>query len=111
MDEEKKKNIPTENGGWLGMNKKNDNKSVFEKLQFPEGMTYGHRSSLREECSKFLWFAYLIDFLSLKALSTIYLGSVKDMIFRLRKLDSNCNIEDLMAIEFDESKTVAVIRG
>lgn len=36
------------------MNKKNDNKSVFEKLQFPEGMTYGHRSSLREECSKFL---------------------------------------------------------
>jgi len=31
MDEEKKKNIPSENAGWLGMNKKND-KSVFEKL-------------------------------------------------------------------------------
>lgn len=110
MDEEKKKNYNTQNAGGLGMNKKND-KSVFEKLQFPEGMTYGHRSSLWEECSKFLRFAYLVDFLSLKALSNIYLGSVKDMIVRLRKLDSYCNISDLMAIEFDESKTVAAVRG
>lgn len=74
-------------------------------------MTYGHWSSLREECSKFLWFAYIVDFLSLKALSSIYLGSVKDMIVRLRKLDSYCNIDDLMSIEFDESKTVAAVRG
>jgi dynein heavy chain len=52
-------------------------------LGFPEGMTYGHRSSLRKECSRFLRFAYLVDFLSLESLANIYLGSVKDLIERL----------------------------
>jgi len=53
-----------------------------------------------------LWFAYLVDFLSLKALSNIYLNSVRDMINRLRKLDTFCNIDELMATELDESKAV-----
>jgi len=76
-------------------------------------MTYGHRSSLREECSRFLRFAYLIDFLSLQALSKIYLSSVKDMILRLQKLDNGCEIEEIirMASEYDQSKQVAAVRG
>ena len=75
-------------------------------------MTYGHKSSLWEQCSWFLWFAYLVDFLSLKALSNIYLNSVKDMINWLWKLDTFCNIDELMAAELDESKAVTTaIRG
>jgi dynein heavy chain, axonemal len=63
--------------------KKKETDNAFEKLGFPEGMTYGHRSSLRKECSRFLRFAYLVDFLSLEALANIYIGSVREMVFRL----------------------------
>ena len=51
--------------------------NVFEKLGFPEGMTYGHRSSLRKECSRFLRFAYLVDFLSLEALKKYLFWIIK----------------------------------
>ena len=81
LDEERKKNNPIQSSNTITMKRKaSDN--VFEKLGFPEGMTYGHRSSLRKECSRFLRFAYLVDFLSLEALKNIYLGSVKDMVVR-----------------------------
>jgi dynein heavy chain len=63
--------------------KRKESSNVFEKLGFPEGMTYGHRSSLRKECSRFLRFAYLVDFLTLDSLANIYTGSVRDMINRL----------------------------
>jgi dynein heavy chain len=83
--------------------KRKASNNVFEKLGFPEGMTYGHRSSLRKECSRFLRFAYLVDFLSLEALASIYKGSVLEMINRLRMLDDKCELEYVMAMEFDES--------
>lgn len=83
--------------------KRKASNNVFEKLGFPEGMTYGHRSSLRKECSRFLRFAYLVDFLSLEALANIYTGSVHEMIKRLRELDSYCSIDTIMAMEIDEA--------
>lgn len=86
LDEERKKNNPIQSSNTIVMKRKASN-NVFEKLGFPEGMTYGHRSSLRKECSRFLRFAYLVDFLSLESLSSIYIGSVKDMIERLEELD------------------------
>jgi dynein heavy chain len=82
--------------------KRKASNNVFEKLGFPEGMTYGHRSSLRKECSRFLRFAYLIDFLSLESLANIYVGSVADMIRRLEELDSYCDMEKVMSMDFDE---------
>jgi dynein heavy chain len=82
--------------------KRKASNNVFEKLGFPEGMTYGHRSSLRKECSRFLRFAYIIDFLSLESLANIYLGSVRDLIKRLEALDANCDMERVMTMEFDE---------
>lgn len=82
--------------------KRKASNNVFEKLGFPEGMTYGHRSSLRKECSRFLRFAYLIDFLSLESLANIYIGSVADMIRRLEELDSYCDMEKVMSMDFDE---------
>lgn len=83
--------------------KRKASNNVFEKLGFPEGMTYGHRSSLRKECSRFLRFAYLVDFLSLEALSGIYIKSVQDMIERLRDLDERCDMDKVMTMDFDEA--------
>jgi dynein heavy chain len=82
--------------------KRKTSNNVFEKLGFPEGMTYGHRSSLRKECSRFLRFAYIIDFLSLEALANIYTGSVADLIRRIEDLDKNCEMDKVMTMEFDE---------
>ena len=82
--------------------KKKESKNVFEQLGFPEGMTYGHRSSLRKECSRFLRFAYLVDFLSLEALSNIYIGSVHDMIQRLQDLDKGCDIEEVLKVDHSD---------
>jgi hypothetical protein len=65
-------------------------------------MTYGHRSSLRKECSRFLRFAYLVDFLSYEALTNIYIGSVKDMIHRVKELNDDCDIEKIMKIDFSD---------
>jgi len=83
--------------------KRKASNNVFEKLGFPEGMTYGHRSSLRKECSRFLRFAYIIDFLSLEALANIYTGSVSDLIRRLEDLDHHCDMEKVMTMDFDEN--------
>lgn len=92
--------------------KKKTSNNVFEKLGFPEGMTYGHRSSLRKECSRFLRFAYLVDFLSMEALANIYIGSVQSMIHRIRELDMDCDMSKIMATDFDETnQTGTVVRG
>lgn len=50
-------------------------------------MTYGHRANLRKECTRFLRFAYLVDFLAMEGLTSIYVNSVKDMITKLERLD------------------------
>ena len=65
-------------------------------------MTYAHRSSLRNECSRFLRFSYLVDFLALEALSRIYIGSLELMIERIQDLDAYANMEELMTMSFDQ---------
>ena len=67
-------------------------------------MTYGHRSSLRKECSRFLRFAYLVDFLSLESLANIYTGSVSDMIERLKTLNDDCNMDEVMNKDYDDQQ-------
>lgn len=85
--------------------KRKETHDVFTKLGFPPGMTYGHRSSLRKECIKFLRFAYLVDFLSLESLAKIYTTSVSDMIERLMKLDNSGSerLQAILTMEFDDS--------
>jgi dynein heavy chain len=39
--------------------------SAYENLKFPDNMSYEKRSELRKECSRFIRFSYLIDFLAL----------------------------------------------
>lgn len=108
LDEQRKKSNPIgSQSNNLPMKKKESN-NVFEKLGFPEGMTYGHRSSLRKECSRFLRFAYLVDFLTLESLSNIYTGSVRDMINRLEDLDVGCDMEQVLNMDYsDQNNTGA----
>jgi len=96
LDEEQRKNNPSSSamnqaGGNASMKGKKSN-SVFENLGFPDHMTYGHRSNLRKECSRFLRYAYLVDFLAMESLTAIYIDTVEEFINRLRYLD-NVEIE------------------
>jgi dynein heavy chain len=50
---------------------------VFEDLGFKPNLKYGPKSKLRKECSRFLRFAYLLDFVTMEALSNVYLNSVQ----------------------------------
>ena len=83
--------------------KRKDTNNTYDKLGFPAGMTYAHRSSLRKECTRFLRFAYLVDFLSLEALTHIYIGSLEVMIERLDDLNDNADMEKIMTMQFDDN--------
>jgi len=90
LDEEQRKNNPSSsamNQPGNAMKGKKSN-SVFENLGFPDHMTYGHRSNLRKECSRFLRYAYLVDFLAMESLTSIYIDTVEEFINRLRYLDT-----------------------
>lgn len=106
MDETNAQKNPEPKNNAVSMKKKETN-SVYERLEFPAGMTYAHRSSLRKECTRFLKFAYLADFLSLEALSTIYIESVADMILRIKELDAIPDMEAIMTMEFDDGNAGA----
>jgi len=104
LDEQRSKHNPISSTNTMGMERKEPN-NAFEKLSFPSGMTYGHRSSLRKECSRFLRFAYLVDFISLEALANIYKNSVEELISRLQSLDVHANerLPEIMKMEFDDA--------
>ena len=61
---------------------------VFEQLGFKSNLKYGPRSKLRQACTRFLRFSYLLDFIALEGLSNIFLESVKDTILKLRELSA-----------------------
>lgn len=49
-------------------------------------MTYEQRSELRKECSRFLRFSYLVDFIGLESLRTIYIESVAELLLEFQEL-------------------------
>jgi len=102
LDEERKRVVPIQNTTTLALKDKPSH-NVFDELGFPPGMTYGHCSSLREECSRFIRFAYLIDFMSLEALSGIYLGSVEGITSRLGYLDEHCKLDEIMQMDLNDA--------
>ena len=104
LDEQRSKSNPVQSSNSVGMKRKEAN-NAFEKLSFPPGMTYGHRSSLRLACSQFLRFAYLVDFIALESLANIYKNSVEDMITRLQYLDAHADekLPEIMKMEFDDA--------
>lgn len=66
---------------------------AFEALGFPGNLAYGHRAALRRECARFLRLSYLIDFMSMKALGDIYLGTVKETLNTLDMLNTNATMK------------------
>lgn len=52
----------------------------------PDNMTYEQRSELRKECSRFLRFSYLVDFIGLESLRTIYKESVAELLLEFTEL-------------------------
>jgi dynein heavy chain, axonemal len=105
LDEERKRNNPIQSSNAATMKRK-ETTDAFDKLGFPAGMTYGHRSSLRKECSRFLRFAYLVDFLTLESLAAIYTNSVSEMLTRLGELDDHGTekLDEVMVMDFDDSQ-------
>jgi dynein heavy chain len=57
--------------------------SLYEKMGFPENMSYDQRSDLRKECSRFVRFTYLADFLALESLQNIYQSSVRELLLKI----------------------------
>ncbi|CAG9334364.1 unnamed protein product [Blepharisma stoltei] len=58
-------------------------KYLYEKMGFPENMSYGQRSMLRKECSRFIRFSYLADYITSESLKNLYISSVKILIKKL----------------------------
>jgi len=50
----------------------------YERLGFKSNLGYGPRSELRDACSKFLRFSFLLDYIALESLSKICLSSIED---------------------------------
>lgn len=59
---------------------------TLDALGFNHSLKYGNRSKLRNACSRFLRFSYLLDFIATEALTNIYLLSIQDTITKLKKL-------------------------
>jgi len=64
----------------------------LEKLGFQPDIEFNVKNDLRENCSRFLRFAYLLDFLALESLSSIYVNSVVKLVQMLKNL-SECEID------------------
>ena len=55
-------------------------------------MTYEKRSELRKECSRFIRFSYLVDFLAMESLTHIFKYSVSELEEKLIILVGNTNM-------------------
>lgn len=77
--------------------------SSYENLGFSDNMTYEQRSELRKECSKFLRFSYLVDFLAMESLQTIYKLSVNEMV---KEIHTMVNYKDVFAIKDKTSRPI-----
>ena len=71
--------------------------ALYEKMGFPENMSYGQRSALRKECSRYIRFSYLADFIILESLQNLYLLSVRELLLKIYEQinDSEENLANL----------------
>lgn len=64
-------------------------------------MSYEKRSELRKECSKFLRFAYLVDFMAMESLSNIFVSSVQQLEDKFKSLTET---EEIYVVKDPQSK-------
>jgi len=68
--------------------------TALKALGFKSNLKYRPKARLRKICSRFLRVSYLVDFLSIEALSDIYILSIRDLTDTLKTLSSlPCNYE------------------
>ena len=58
-------------------------------MGFSDTMTYEKRSELRKECSRFIRFSYLADFLAMESLTNIFTYSVNELDDKISVLVAN----------------------
>lgn len=85
------------------------NDNPYENLGFPENMSYDKRSILRKECQRFIWYANLIDFMSVNSLTKIYYNSVNLFIDEVKKVSSIANPQILS--DFEKNQNTGQIEG
>lgn len=86
-------------------NKANRRDNAYEQLGFGLKMSYEARSELRKECSKFVRFSYLVDFIFQQALGDIYDHSIEDFIGRLEELHS------ITEVKVQDEQAATINRG
>jgi dynein heavy chain len=85
-------------------NKSLNQDPVYEQLGFKNNLNFKARSELREECKRFLRFAFLLDFIALESLSKIFLNSINDCIDKLQLQVSTPVSCDLEVVRGSEEK-------
>ncbi|OMJ83653.1 hypothetical protein SteCoe_15380 [Stentor coeruleus] len=75
--------------------------ALYEKMGFPENMSYDQRSDLRKECSRYIRFSYLVDFIALESLQNMYLMSVRELLLKI--YEQIVDLEDLNDNKVDKS--------
>ncbi|OMJ74343.1 hypothetical protein SteCoe_26764 [Stentor coeruleus] len=83
--------------------------ALFEKLGFPENMSFEHRSLTRRECSRFLRFTYLADFLVLEALYRIYIWSCEELVDRISDLVKMFNSQEVKSKRLKHNNPLFVL--
>ena len=83
--------------------------ALYEKLGFPENMSFGQRSLLRKECSRFLRFSYLADFYVLESLYKIYVWSCEELVERISDLVKMFNSQEVKAKRLKHNNPLFVL--
>jgi dynein heavy chain len=78
-----------------------EKKQVLEQLGFPQNMSYGHRSMMRNEFVRFLRLAYLLDFICIQSLGNIYINSAVDFMKRISHV-AECTQEGPVLPNYDK---------
>ena len=93
MQKNKKQGRPNTQGGMhAGPSTQESRKplnvdQVYQKLGFSYKLSYSDRSILRKNCSRFLRFSYLIDFITMDSLRNIYLTSMTELNNHIQHLN------------------------
>lgn len=72
-----------ETGGVADLAESSGFNPTLAEFGFPTKLKYGTRSEMRKNCSRFLRFSYLMDFVATEALTNIQLQSIQETIDKL----------------------------
>ena len=75
-------------------------------------MTYDKRLELRRECTKFLKFGYLVDFIALDALLKIYNNSItalRDKFIKILNYEDDCIVTDMAAFGMNRDEPLFMV--